>query len=59
VHLMEVYSPNVERVNSPQFISTILHSLTPIRAENGRLPRLVAYCQYKTQELNKYSSRRE
>jgi hypothetical protein len=30
--------------------SNILHSLTPMRAENGQLPWLAAYCQYKISE---------
>jgi hypothetical protein len=37
-------------VNSQKLISTILHSLTPIRDENGQLPWLAAYCQYKILE---------
>jgi hypothetical protein len=38
------------KVNSPKFMSNILHSLTPMRAENGQWPRLAAYCQYKNLE---------
>jgi hypothetical protein len=34
-HLMRVYSPNVEMVNSRKSISSILHGPDPIEPEDG------------------------
>ena len=45
-----LFYPSAWKVNSQKFISDILHFLTPMRTENGQLPRLAAYCQYKILE---------
>jgi hypothetical protein len=42
--------PSAWKGSSPKIISNILHFLTPIRTENGQLPRLATYCQYKKME---------